>query len=448
MINPRTTFSALLLVTASLLSACGSVSEPTATSPGLSAQGRASTTTSATSTTDLPKNYKYLHLLTIPSSVTKASLQSSYGGYVVSYQPALGSAIIANNSSVKGAYDNVAPEANSTKFKVSEQGMGVWATGMGVWATGYGAWATGYGAWATGTTSAATTFSDNVPIWNAINLSQAQSLVPELGRGVKVAVIDTGIDLSHPAFQGKLDTANAKDFVDGDMTPQEVNSATGGYSDGYGHGTAVADIVLQIAPNATILPIRVLDSLGNGDTATIASAISYAADMGAKVINLSLGSSSPTSSINKAIQDVISRGVAVVCAAGNTGNTSVLYPAVTADTTSAQGNGSVGVGSVNTSYLKSSFSSYGSALEMEAPGENIMTAFPGGSVVKASGTSFSTPVVSGVLALAVSTNLTSSVQSMMTNLDTTARAPSDPSLAAFNLGYGSVDAYAFIRKYR
>ena len=139
----------------------------------------------------------------------------------------------------------------------------------------------------------------------------------------------------------------------------------------------------------------------------------------------------------------------MVVAAGNTGNTSVLYPAADADTTiSAQGQGSVGVGSVNTSYLKSSFSVYGSNLELEAPGENVMTAFPGGNVVKATGTSFSTPVVSGVIALAVSTGVSSSVQSMMTNLDTTARAPSDPSLAASNLGYGTVDAYAFIHKYR
>ena len=440
MIKPRTTFSALLLVTASLLGACGSAPEPAATSPGLSTQ--------ATSP-NLPKNYKYLHSLTITSKVTQASLQTSYGGYIVSYQPALGSAIIANNSSVKGAYDNAAPEANSIKFKVSEQGFGAWSTGYGAWSTGYGAWSTGYGAWSTGTTTTATTFSDNLPLWNAINLSQAQTLVPELGRGVKVAVLDTGIDLSHAAFKGKLDLTNAKDYIDGDMTPQEVNSdTTGGFSEGYGHGTAVADIVLQIAPNVTILPIRVLDSSGNGDTATIASAISYAADMGAKVINLSLGSSSPTASINKAIQDVITRGVAVVCAAGNTGNTSVLYPAVTADTTSAQGNGSVGVGSVNTAYLKSSFSAYGSSLELEAPGENVMTAFPGGNVVKATGTSFSAPVVSGVVALAVSTGLSGSVQSMMTNLNTTARAPSDPSLAAFNLGYGTVDAYAFIHKYR
>ena len=336
--------SALLLVTASLLSACGSgPAQPQATSATLSAQ--------ATSPT-LPKNYKYIHTLSITSSVTQASLQSMYGGYIVSYQPALGSATIANNSATKGAYDNAAPETNSTKFKVSEQGMGIWSTGFGAWSTGYGAWSTGYGAWSTGTTTAATTFKDNLPLWNAINLSQAQALVPELGRGVKVAVLDSGIDLQHAAFQGKLDLTNDKDYIDGDMSPQEVNGATSGYSEGYGHGTAVADIVLQIAPNATILPIRVLDANGNGDTATIGAAISYAADMGAKVINLSLGSNGGSSAINQAIKDVISRGVAVVAAAGNTGDTNVLYPA-NAATSSAQGYGSVSVGSINTKYLKS-----------------------------------------------------------------------------------------------
>ncbi|AWN24298.1 peptidase S8 [Deinococcus irradiatisoli] len=436
-------FTPFLLLSLGLLGACSPSTPPARSSAALSAQSK------TTTTTNLPKNYKYLHTLTITSSVTQANLQSMYGGYIVSYQPALGSAVVANNSSTKGTYDNATPEANTVKFKVSEQGVGVWATGFGTWSSGYGTWATGYGSWATGTTSAATTFTDNVPIWNAINLSQAQTLVPELGKGVKVAVIDTGIDLSHPAFQGKLDLAGAMDYLDGDSSPQEVNSATTGYSDGYGHGTAVADIVLQVAPNATILPIRVLDPSGGGDTATIASAISYAVSAGAKVINLSLGSSSDSSAVNSAIQNAVKQNVVVVAAAGNTGNTSVLYPAVNADTTTSQGLGSVGVGSINASYLKSSFSAYGSSLELEAPGENVMTAFPGGGVVKATGTSFSTPVVSGVLALAVSTGLTSgAVKTMMTNLNSTARAPSDPSLVASNLGYGSVDAYAFIHKYR
>ena len=167
--------------------------------------------------------------------------------------------------------------------------MGIWSTGFGAWTTGYGAWSTGYGAWSTGTlsTALATTFSGNLPLWNAIKLSQAQSLVPELGRGVKVAVINSGINLRHPSFTGKLDLANAKDFIGNDATPQEVNGNTIGYSVGYGHGTAVANIILQVAPNATILPIRVLDTNGGGDTATIITAITHARDAGAKIINLS-----------------------------------------------------------------------------------------------------------------------------------------------------------------
>ena len=441
MIKPRTTFSALLLVTASLLGACGSVPEPTATSPGLSAQ--------ATSP-NLPKNYKYIHTLTIPASVTQASLQSSYGGYIVSYDPALGSAIIANNSSVKGSYDNAVVETNTTKFKVSEQGLGIWSTGYGAWSTGYGAWSTGYGAWSTGTTSTATTFSDNLPLWNAINLSQAQTLVPELGQGVKVAVLDTGIDLSHPAFSGKLDTTNAKDYIDGDMTPQEVNSnTTGGFSDGYGHGTAVADIILQIAPNVTILPIRVLDSTGNGDTATIAAAISYAVSAGAKVINLSLGSSSDSSTINSAIQNAVratsrwSRPPATpatpVC---STRPTTPTPPRRPGPRLGGRGQRQHQLPQVELQCLRQQTGA-GSA------GRERHDRLPRRQRGQSHRHLVLDPRGLGRLALAVSAGgLNSGVRVMLTNLDTTARAPSDPSLAASNLGYGTVDAYAFIHKYR
>ncbi len=264
---------------------------------------------------------------------------------------------------------------------------------------------------------------------------------------MKVAVLDTGIDLNHPSFQGKLDTSNAKDFIDGDNVPQEGSALLSGY----GHGTAVASVVLQIAPKVTILPIRVLDADGNGDTSTIASAIDYAVSAGARVINISLGSDVDTSVLNTAIKNAVNKGIAVICAAGNTGNTAVLYPAVKADTTSTQGTGSVGVGSVDTSFLKSSFSTYGQNLEITAPGENIVAAFPGSQIASVSGTSFSTPVVSGIVALALSTGVTpntsSGISSILTKLNSSATAPRDPRFLT-SLGYGTVNAYSFIRNYR
>ena len=293
MINPRTTFLALLLVTASLLSACGSAPEPTVTSQSL------------------PSNFRYLHTLSIASNVSQEDLQQRYGGYIVAYHPEEGSAVIATNSasitstSSLGVLD-IAGEANTNDYDIMEQGMGIWSTGFGAWSTGFGAWSTGYGAWSTGTVNAnvaATTFKDNLASWNAIKLSQAQSLVPELGKGVKVAVLDSGIELAHPAFKGKVDRLHDKDFIGGSMTANEVNTGKGGKnSHGYGHGTAVASIILQVAPNATILPVRVLDSEGVGDTATIITAIDYAVDQGAKIINLSLGSPSHSSALDRAVR--------------------------------------------------------------------------------------------------------------------------------------------------
>ncbi|GHF64576.1 hypothetical protein HNQ07_004674 [Deinococcus metalli] len=439
-------FAALL--TLGLLSACGSVTgRPDAASGhALSAQ--------ATLITDLPKNYKYLHTLTIPTAVTAAALLKMYGGYMVAFHPELGTAIIANNNATKGSYDGTTVELSTRSYRVSELGFSTWATGFGTWASGYSTWASGYSTWASGTTGSgsATTFTENVPLWNMIKLSEAQSLVPELGSGIKVAVIDSGIDLNHPAFNGKLDTSNAKDYIDGDGVPQEVNAnTTGGYSDGYGHGTAAASVLLQVAPKVTILPIRALDANGLGDTSTIASAVDYAVSKGARVINLSLGSTTYSDALNTSIKNAVSKGVAVICAAGNSGDTRVLYPAYSADTTGIVGNGSVGVGSVSSTFLKSSFSTYGPNLEMTAPGENVIAAFPGSQTVSVTGTSFSTPVVSGIVALALSTGMNvstaSSLNTLLTNLNKTATPASDPSYLTA-LGYGTINAYTFIHLYR
>ncbi len=435
-------------LTAGLLASCGTQPVQVPDSQAALAPQK------VTNTMGLPKDYKYLHTLSIPAGVSSAALQKMYGGYIVAYHPEQGNATIANNNLSKGSYDIGVVELNARAYTISEQGYGTWATGFGTWATGFSTWATGYSTWATGTsgTTTATTFRENIPAWNLIQLSEAHALAPELGQGVKVAVLDTGIDLNHPAFRGKLDTAGAKDYLDGDNLPQEVNGNTSGWSDGYGHGTATANIVLQVAPKATILPIRVLDANGDGDTSTIASAINYAVEQGARVINLSLGSTSSSSTLNTAIKNAIYKGVAVICASGNTGDTRVLYPALTADTTNnTQGPGSVGVGSVGSNFLKSGFSTYGGNLEITAPGENIVTAFPGSQLVSVSGTSFSTPVVSGIVALALSTGLTattsSQISGILTNLNKTATPASDPNFG-WGLGYGTVNAYSFLKTYR
>lgn len=438
------TFITFTLLTAALVSCSGQSAVQTPVT--------SSTNTLQTLAITYTGRYAYVHTLTIPATLSKSDLTAAYGGKVLAFNPELGSAIVANNVSTKQVYD-LSVEVNANNIRLGD----VKALGFSAWSTGYSAWSTGYSAWSTGTTSAATTFSENLPSLDAIRLTDAQALVPELGRGIKVAVIDTGIDLNHGAFAGHLDTVNMKDFLLNTSTPQEVNASTvaGTYSDGYGHGTAVADLILQVAPNATILPLRVLDGNGGGDIQTIANAISYAVSSGAKVINLSLGSNTDSPAVNSAIVSANSAGVAVIAASGNTGDTNVLYPAFNSyGPTGAsmwQAAGSVSVGSTTSGLLKSTFSTYGPNLELAAPGEALKTAFPGNNIVFATGTSFAAPVVSGAVALVLSTGVTSNSKqtlgTLLSDLDSTATPSADP-LFASQLGKGTINIYNFVHKYR
>lgn len=204
-----------------------------------------------------------------------------------------------------------------------------------------------------------------------------------------MAVIDTGIDLRHPAFAGRLAPASEwKDYVDGDSYPQEVSGPN------YGHGTGVADIIVQVAPNVTILPLRVLGPDGAGDTTDVVAAIDYAVSRGAQVINLSLGTDTDEKALKELVKYALKADVVVVASAGNNGQESVMFPASYKDAT-------IGVGSVNRYDELSSFSAYGKDLSLTAPGESIYTASPDQSVAYWSGTSFAAPIVSGAAALAL-----------------------------------------------
>jgi thermitase len=313
-------------------------------------------------------------------------------------------------------------------YRIAETNTTALASGRKAWFTGRKAWFTGRKAWFTGDVA---TLKDNQAIWTQIHLQQAQTLAPNWGAGVKVAVIDTGIDLNHPAFVGHLaPSSDWKDFVDGDTTPQEV---AGG--EAYGHGTSVASIVTQVAPKALIMPIRVLDSSGAGDTSKIASAIGWAAQHGAKIINLSLGTDATNfdCAVQKAVALAIQNyGTLMVFAAGNTGDNKINYPAITVKSNpnndpavkacraapynlvpSLNANvnvASISVGSVNSLDQKSNFSSYGEKLEMVSPGEDIFGPYPEDSAASWSGTSMSAPLVSGALSLALGEKLRSGVK--------------------------------------
>ncbi|GAA0197041.1 S8 family peptidase [Haladaptatus pallidirubidus] len=210
----------------------------------------------------------------------------------------------------------------------------------------------------------------------------------ETGSGADIAIIDTGIDSTHPDLQANLGTGQS--FV-----------TTGGYpawQDDHGHGTHCAGIadavnnsqgVVGISTEATLHAVKVLTAAGSGTTSDVAAGIEYTADQGWDVGSLSLGSDSSSQTLKDACQYAQNKGVLLVAAAGNSGPCTdcVGYPAANSSV--------MAVSSANKNDGLSSFSSQGSEVEIAAPGSNIYSTYVGGTYSTLSGTSMACPHVSG-----------------------------------------------------
>jgi thermitase len=344
--------------------------------------------------------------VTIQAMDTEEAVAAKYGAKVIAFKPEAGFAILGFP---KGQLTALNTTTNADFFahpEVQAAGNKAWGGGKNAWGGGLKAWSGGKNAWGGGTTAAPVLPSENTTVWNQINLYEAHKDSRYFGAGIKVAVLDTGVDTSHEIFQGSLAPSSEwKDFVDNDTNPQEGGSSV---DPGFGHGTAVAGIILQVAPRATILPIRVLDRDGGGDLDDVIAGIDWAIQKGARIINLSLGSISNTDALSDMINYAASRNVLVIASAGNQGQAN----AITFPARLSRGSGSVdgvfgkvySVGSVNGSSITSLFSNYAGNLSGVAPGENIYTAFPGKQMIAATGTSFAAPLYSGAFALALSEN--------------------------------------------
>jgi len=274
------------------------------------------------------------------------------------------------------------------------------------------------------------------------------------GGGV-VAVIDTGIDVNHPTLQPLV--TDGYDFVQdvgGGNEPFVAGQASASVVDGvywvnpgtvasvdqasasvvddtshyaFGHGTMVAGVVHLVAPTAKIMPLRAFSADGQGYTSSILRAIYYATLKGSKVLNMSF--SRPTSSpeLKRALDNAVSKGLIAVSSAGNNGSASLVYPAALDNT--------MGVGSTANDDTRSSFSNYGPQdVFVVAPGEGIITTYPGGRFAGAWGTSFSAPFVSGAAALLVGMKSSVSNSQASSAISHAKRLTSD-------LGYGRLDLY-------
>lgn len=259
-------------------------------------------------------------------------------------------------------------------------------------------------------------------------------------REIKVAVLDTGVDYNHPDLKNRVLTNLGYNFVDNTSDTMDDN----------GHGTHVSGIIAAEANNkrgiagivgnldVKIIPVKVLDSNGEGDSDVIARGIKYAADEGADIINLSFGASEKSTDIEDAIQYARAKGVFVVAAAGNDD--------VDCDNSSPAGdNGVFTVSAINRRDVKAPFSDYGNSVQVAAPGVNILSTVPGGKYEAWSGTSMAAPVVSGVAAMVKAEDPNLTPDQIASILDETAKdiMTKGKDMAT---GYGLVDAYQAIEK--
>ena len=239
---------------------------------------------------------------------------------------------------------------------------------------------------------------------------------------IKVAILDTGIDATHPDLSTKIDVA--KDFTGSTTSTDDI----------YGHGTHVSGIVAAITNNGTgvagtcpdcrLLVGKVLNDSGSGANSWIANGIIWATQNGAKVINMSLGSSVKSRTLEDAVNYAWKNGVVVVAAAGNSANPSKTYPGAYTNV--------IAVAATDNKDKKASFSSYGSWVDVAAPGVNIYSTFPTHPFILGtqngrsqnydygSGTSMATPMAAGTAALIWSTPYGTSNTAVRSRLESTA----------------------------
>src|SRR5438309_4963464 len=262
------------------------------------------------------------------------------------------------------------------------------------------------------------------PAAQIIRLQDAQNGFRIGGTGI-VAVIDTGVDVYHPVLQAVLlpgydftrNQPGASEWLDvsglqngtsssqGQQSPALVQQSTAAVVDqstaavvdgnnyaAFGHGTMTAGCVHLVAPKAQILPLKAFSSNGTGYLSNIVAALYYAVQHHANVVNMSFDLTSSSPSLTQAAAYANKAGVVLVAAAGNESTSAPVYPA-------ALNNYVVGIASTTNWDSRSSFSNYGvTDVWIAAPGENVISTFPGGTYASASGTSFRSPITAGTVA--------------------------------------------------
>ncbi|WEN43589.1 Thermitase [Thauera sp. GDN1] len=228
--------------------------------------------------------------------------------------------------------------------------------------------------------------------WHLSKIGVSSAWDVSTGRGATIAILDTGVDSNHPDLAGKM--VSGWNCYDNSSNTADV----------HGHGTAVAGTaaaatnnalgVAAPAADALIMPMRITDTNGYGYWSAAAQCITWAADRGANVANISFGGVSGSSTVQSAAQYLKNKGGLTVVAAGNNSGEELI----------AANSTMISVSATDSNDVKASWSSYGKYVDIAAPGTNIWTTTRGGSYQKWQGTSFASPVVAGVVGLMKASN--------------------------------------------
>lgn len=249
-----------------------------------------------------------------------------------------------------------------------------------------------------------------------------------------VAVVDTGVDLNHPDLKGHL--VPGVNIVDPDQPPQ----------DDVGHGTHVAGVISAETNNQLgvagiswynrIMPVKVLDSSGAGSTYAVAQGIIWAADHGAKVINLSLGNYASSLFLRDAIRYAYDKDCVIIAASGNDNTERPGYPAAYPEV--------LAVSATDSQKLKAAFSNYGDYIDVAAPGVSIASTYPSNQYAALSGTSMASPHAAGLAGLIRAANPKLTNVQVMDIMRKTAQDLGTPGKDTY-FGYGLIDVGKAVR---